>query len=123
MINFLFIMCLISLASTLQSRSEGTYSKRTAKSHQLKELLHQENPLSFFLSLEMALHPEAGIHPLHSIVQSLADPELLNVLESNFKLVLRANSPALACSVRAIQVLLCRLHSHWKVQQHGRKRV
>ena len=94
--------------------SERKLSKKRAKLRQTKEPLEHDS-LSFLAALVEALHSEAGSYPLDSVVKALSEQHLQATLESRFELAVAADSPALVCSVRAVQVLLRRMHTHWKV--------
>ena len=69
----------------------------------------------FLSTLVEALHSDLGSYPLDSLAEALSDPQLRATLESSFETVLAPDNPALLCSVKAVQVLLSRLHIHWKV--------
>ena len=71
--------------------------------------------LAFLSSLAGALHSEPGTHPLDSLALSMSDQHFCDALEHSFETATAADSPAMGCSLRAVQVLLSRLHTHWKV--------
>ena len=75
--------------------------------------------LTFLSALGDALHSESGTHPLDSLVMVLSDQHSCDALERSFETATAVDSPALACSLRAVQVLLSRLHAHWKVCAHN----
>ena len=83
---------------------------------QKQEPFERSNPLLFLSTLVEALHSQPGSFPLDTFVNSLADEELRVLLESCFESLLTTDNPALLCSVRAVQVLLLRLHHYWKVR-------
>ena len=73
------------------------------------------DPLAFISTLAGALHSEPGIHPLDLLTVALSDRQFCDALEGSFETATAAEVPAMGCSLRAVQVLLCRLHAHWKV--------
>ena len=75
--------------------------------------------LAFLSSLAGALQSEPGTHPLDSLTISMSDQHFCEALEGSFKTATAADSPAMGCSLRAVQVLLSRLHTHWKVSIHS----
>ena len=77
----------------------------------------ENDRLAFLSILADALHSEPGTHPLDSLTISISDQQFYAALEGSFELAIAADSPAMGCSLRAVQVLLSRLHAHWKVSQ------
>ena len=75
--------------------------------------------LAFLSTLAEALHSQSEIHPLQSLAKAMSDQHLCDALESSFETATAADSPAMACSLRALQVLLSRLHAYWRVSAHN----
>ena len=75
--------------------------------------------LTFVSTLADALHSQSGTHPLHLLAKAMSDQHLCDELECNFERATAADSPAMMCSLRAVQVLLSRLCTYWKVSAHN----
>jgi hypothetical protein len=75
----------------------------------------ESDRLAFLSTLAGALHSEPGTHPLDSLAIAISDQHFCAALEGGFEMAISADGPAMACSLRAVQVLLSRLHTHWKV--------
>lgn len=88
--------------------------KRKTKSSHFQAPVEGDG-LAVLSTLAGALHSEPGIHPLDSLTMSMSDQHFCDALEGSFELAIAADSLAARCSLRAVQVLLSRLHAYWKV--------
>jgi hypothetical protein len=79
----------------------------------------ESDRLAFLSTLAGALHSEPGTHPLDSLAMSISNEHFCAALEGSFEMAIAADGPAMGCSLRAVQVLLSRLHARWKVSEHS----
>ena len=82
---------------------------------EVNEAVDPSSPLTFLATLVKALHSVDESYPLDSLVLALSESQLRATLFSSFECVLLPGNPALVCSVKAVEVLLCKLRTHWKV--------
>ena len=99
------------MLSPRRSRKERTKSSRI-------QLPAEGDQLTFLSTLSGALHSEPGTHPLDLLTVAISDQHFCDALEGSFETATAADSPVMGCSLRAVQVLLSRLHAHWKVSVH-----
>ena len=96
-----------------------TASPRRSKKRKRKSSYFQasveSDRLAFLSTLADALHLEPGTHPLDSLTLSISDQQFCAALEASLEMAIVADGLAMGCSLRAVQVLLSRLHAYWKV--------
>lgn len=104
-----------------QTAAEASTPRRSRKGKAKSSCIQTPvecDQLAFLSTLTAALHSEPGAHPLDSLTTAMSDQNFCDTLEDCFEAAVAADSPAMASSLRALQVLLSRLYAHWKVSAH-----